>query len=186
MDAELSTTSLAICLGLSEYVRHNWKGDTVQRFEALELSPLELALKFNKLDIYPITINFIGDTYIDPDTVIALLDLGCDLNYMPPEHRQSVGMDFLGTILDSRLRIKSRRFLSEENFLKTLRILFSRKLEFPQLDAVCSGPTEAQRQKTLTRDIVEQKLHLLFGMAMARELMALCANPAPSADGASC
>lgn len=185
MVEDLSATSFAICMGMSKYVRRTWKGDTVQRFEALGVSPLELAMMLHTRYLAAIRRHIRGDLYIDPDTVMVLLDLGCDPNYTPPKHPQSVGIDILGTVLNSNSSVIGKKggFQSEEDLYQTIKILFGRNLAFSQRNAVLLAPGGDQRQETLTRDIVEQKLMVLFGMARARELMELCENPFTTTDG---
>ena len=170
-------------MGLSGYVRRNWKSKTVRRFEALGISPLELALPLHtpyleEFKTYGRRGYALGTLFTDPETVLALLDLGCDPNFSTPQSRQSVGIRILGPILRNDDVIGAHGgFATEEDLYQTIKILFGRKFRFSQ-----DRPEGYISLGALTQDNAEIELNEWFGMAKTRELMALCESPSPTVD----
>ncbi|KAN0102600.1 hypothetical protein V8E51_010913 [Hyaloscypha variabilis] len=186
VDENLSNISFAILMGLSGYVSRNWQSNTLRRFEALGISPLELALPL-QTPYLQVLRNYLFDDptrskkeplFADLETVMALLDLGCDLNFSPPQYQQSVGVEILETILRDYHEISADRGLATEEYLyQTIKILFGRKFRFSQ-----DRPNGHHSPDALTRNNAESRLNDLFGMTKTRELMALCESPSQTAD----
>lgn len=182
LDEELSVISLAILLGLSGYVRRNWNSNIVPRFEALGLSPLELAFTTRPRWAIHFQPNFKSeDIDTDVDTVATLLDLGCDPNYTPLQLEQSVGEYILQTIFKHREKHGKGSLESLDILYQTIKVLLGRKFKFSQ-----HCPSGDERLGVLTQNIVEAKFIDLFGMAKTRELMASCETLPPAVGSGEC
>lgn len=172
-DRYLDITSFSIIIGIPEYVRHTWKADTIQKFETRGISPLELAMLLHRLQKEEIWEKTDEDLYMNPDMVTALLDLGCDPNYIPPKRNHSVGIEILATILEEDPLLISRYggFRSEEDLYEAVKMLFSRRLTFPTQKPIPWLEGEKYCRDTPTRGDIQKGLSRLFGVAKARGLM---------------